>query len=147
MNIIILFVLSYIIPIIVFCILVYCDMEKGESIEEYLDTIDNDMYIFFFLPILNITLVLILICYFYGYFLFNKRLEKIIMITKIHVQTKKRALAMANYLVEYGIEILGVKIKEDGSSTIDCISNTDNDLKAYCELIEIINQFNEDYNE
>ena len=30
MNIIILLVLSYIIPIIVFCILLYCDMEKGE---------------------------------------------------------------------------------------------------------------------
>lgn len=63
MNIIILFVLSYIIPIIVFCILLYCDMEKGESIEDYFDTIDNDMYIFFFLPILNITLVLALIFY------------------------------------------------------------------------------------
>lgn len=69
------------------------------------------------------------------------------MITKIHVQTKKRALAMADYLVEYGVEILGVKIKEDGSSTIDCVSNTDNDLKAHYELIEIINQFNDDYNE
>lgn len=67
MNIIILFVLSYIIPIIVFCILLYCDMEKGESIEDYFDTIDNDMYIFFFLPILNITLVLALI--FYGIFM------------------------------------------------------------------------------
>ena len=70
-----------------------------------------------------------------------------IMITKIHVQTKKRALAMADYLAEYGIEILGVRIKEDGRSTIDCVSNTNNDLKAHNELIEIINQFNEDYNE
>lgn len=69
------------------------------------------------------------------------------MITKIHVQTKKRALAMADYLVEYGVEILDVKIKEDGNSTIDCVSNTDNDLKAHYKLIEIINQFNEDYNE
>lgn len=69
------------------------------------------------------------------------------MITKIHIQTKKRALAMADYLIEYGVEVLGVKIKEDGSSTIECVSNTDNDLKAYCELIEIINQFNNDYNE
>lgn len=54
---------------------------------------------------------------------------------------------MADYLCEYGVEILDVKIKEDGSSTIDCISNTNNDLKAHYELIEIINQFNEDYNE
>lgn len=63
MNIIILFVLSYIIPIIVFCILLYCDMEKGESIEEYFDKKSDDKYIFFFLPILNIILVLLLIVY------------------------------------------------------------------------------------
>lgn len=60
------------------------------------------------------------------------------MITKIHVQTKKRALAMADYLEEYGIEILGVKIKEDGSSTIDCVD-------THNEIIDVINQFNEDY--
>ena len=60
------------------------------------------------------------------------------MITKIYVQTKKRALAMADYLEEYGIEILGVKIKEDGSSTIDCVD-------THNEIIDVINQFNEDY--
>lgn len=60
------------------------------------------------------------------------------MITKIHVQTKKRALAMADYLEEYGIEILGVKIKEDGSSTIDCVD-------THNEIIDVINQFNEEY--
>lgn len=60
------------------------------------------------------------------------------MITKIHVQTKKRALAMADYLEEYGIEILGVRIKEDGSSTIDCVD-------THNEIINVINQFNEDY--
>lgn len=63
-----------------------------------------------------------------------------IMITKIYIQTKKRALAMADYLEEYGIEILGVRIKEDGSSTIDCVD-------THNEIINIINQFNEDYNE
>ena len=63
MNIIILLVLSYIIPIIVFCILLYCDMEKGESIEDYFDKNSSDMYIFFFMPIFNITLVLLLIMY------------------------------------------------------------------------------------
>lgn len=63
MNIIILLVLSYIIPIIVFCILLYCDMEKGESIEDYFDKKNDDKYIFFFLPILNIILVLLLIMY------------------------------------------------------------------------------------
>lgn len=62
------------------------------------------------------------------------------MITKIHVQTKKRALAMTDYLEEYGIEILGVRIKEDGSSTIDCVD-------THNEIINVINQFNEDYNE
>lgn len=62
------------------------------------------------------------------------------MITKIYVQTKKRALAMTDYLVEYGIEILGVRIKEDGSSTIDCVD-------THNEIINVINQFNEDYNE
>lgn len=60
------------------------------------------------------------------------------MITKIHIQTKKRALAMADYLEEYGIEILGVRIKEDGSSTIDCVD-------THNEIIDVINQFNEDY--
>lgn len=60
------------------------------------------------------------------------------MITKIHVQTKKRALAMADYLEEYGIEILGVRIKEDGSSTIDCVD-------THNKIIDVINQFNEDY--
>ena len=63
MNIIILFVLSYIIPIIVFFILTYCGMEKGESIEDYFDKNGSDMYIFFFIPIFNITLVLLLIMY------------------------------------------------------------------------------------
>lgn len=62
------------------------------------------------------------------------------MITKIHVQTKKRALAMSDYLEEYGIEILGVRIKEDGNSTIDCVD-------THNEIIQVINQFNEDYNE
>lgn len=62
------------------------------------------------------------------------------MITKIYIQSKKRALAMADYLEEYGIEILGVRIKEDGSSTIDCVD-------THNEIINVINQFNEDYNE
>lgn len=69
------------------------------------------------------------------------------ILSKIHVQTKKRALALADYLAEYEIDVLEVTIKEDGNSTIDCVSNTNNDLKAHYELIEIINQFNEDYNE
>ena len=38
-------------------------MEKGESIEDYFDRNSNDMYIFFFIPIFNITLVLLLITY------------------------------------------------------------------------------------
>lgn len=62
------------------------------------------------------------------------------MITKIYIQSKKRALAMADYLEEYGIEILDVRIKEDGSSTIECVD-------THNEIINIINQFNEDYNE
>lgn len=60
------------------------------------------------------------------------------ILSKIHVQTKKRALAMADYLAEYGIEVLGVIIKEDGNSTIDCVGDHD-------KLRDIINQFNEDY--
>lgn len=63
MNIIILFVLSYIIPIIVFCILLYCNMEKGESIEEYYDRRYDNNDIFFFIPILNIMVALIIIAY------------------------------------------------------------------------------------
>ena len=62
------------------------------------------------------------------------------IITKIHVQTKKRALAMADYMAEYGIEVIGVEIHTDGNSTISCIGEND-------QIRDIINQFNEDYNE
>lgn len=62
------------------------------------------------------------------------------MITKIYIQSKKRALAMADYLAEYGIDVLEVTIKEDGNSTIHCVGDHD-------QMRNIINQFNEDYNE
>ena len=62
------------------------------------------------------------------------------MITTIFIQTKKRALAMADYMAEYGIEVLGVKIRRDGSSTISCIGDSK-------QITDIINQFNNDYNE
>lgn len=71
MNIIMLLVLSYIIPIIVFFILTYCNMEKGESIEDYFDKNYSDMYIFFFIPIFNITLVLLLIMYGFSVCIYN----------------------------------------------------------------------------
>lgn len=60
------------------------------------------------------------------------------ILSKIHVQTKKRALAMADYLAEYGIDVLEVMIKEDGNSTIHCVGDHD-------KLRDVINQFNEDY--
>ena len=62
------------------------------------------------------------------------------IVTKIHVQTKKRALAMADYMAEYGIEVIGVEIHTDGNSTVSYIGDSK-------QITDIINQFNNDYNE
>lgn len=62
------------------------------------------------------------------------------IVTKIHVQTKKRALALADYMAEYGTDVIEVKISTDGNSTISCIGDSK-------QIIDVINQFNNDYNE
>lgn len=62
------------------------------------------------------------------------------IVTKIHVQTKKRALALADYMAEYGIDVIEVKISTDGNSTISCIGDSK-------QITDVINQFNNDYNE
>lgn len=68
-------------------------------------------------------------------------MKPIIIITTIcSIQTKKRALALADYMAECGIDVIEVKISTDGNSTIDCVD-------THNEIINIINQFNEDYNE
>lgn len=69
MNIGILLFLSWIIPIICFFIAVYCSMDKGESLEEFINNQDiNDplLFVFVFTPIINtISLFTIIIIEFF----------------------------------------------------------------------------------
>ena len=58
--------------------------------------------------------------------------------TIIHSQSKRRALAMADYMAEYGIEVVEVKIEKDGNSRIWCVSDDQT-------IRDTINQFNNDY--
>lgn len=43
------FILIYIITIILLCITVYCDMDKGECLDHYFKNIDSLEFIIFFL--------------------------------------------------------------------------------------------------
>ena len=51
---------------------------------------------------------------------------------------KKRTLHLADYLVEYGIEVEDVILSQSGHCKIICFDNND-------EIQNIIAQFNEDY--
>ena len=46
--------LLYIIPILLVTISVYLDMEKGETVGDYLRNEDKAVYIFTFVPVINI---------------------------------------------------------------------------------------------
>lgn len=83
MNTCILLFLSWIIPIICFLIAVYCIMDKGESLEEFVDKQDtNDafslIFIFSFIPIINIIFLFsfIIIGFFFLIFLLIKDWRK-----------------------------------------------------------------------
>lgn len=53
--------LGWFIPTMIHIIMWYHDMEKGESIEEFIERIDNGAIVTAFIPVLNI---LIIIAYF-----------------------------------------------------------------------------------
>lgn len=65
--------LTWFIPILIHVIIWYYDMEKGESIEEYIEKIDNSAIVTAFIPFLNI---LIIIGYF-GVFIIDFIYDKI----------------------------------------------------------------------
>ena len=46
--------LLYIIPILLVVISVYLDMEKGQTVQDYLKYVDTSIYIIMFVPIINI---------------------------------------------------------------------------------------------
>ena len=58
--------------------------------------------------------------------------------TRVHLYDKKRALHLADYLAEYGIEVEEVNISTDGRCEIVCFGNHD-------EIQNTVAQFNEDY--
>lgn len=49
--------LIYFVPILLFLIVMYLDMDKGESIRDYLDSYENDILGPMFIPVLNVGLV------------------------------------------------------------------------------------------
>ena len=55
--------LGWFIPTVIYIIWWYYDMEKGESIEEFIESIDKDDIVIGFIPVLNI-LMLIAYCIF-----------------------------------------------------------------------------------
>ena len=65
--------LGWFIPTLIHIIWWYYDMEKGESIEEYIEKIDNGTIVTAFIPFLNI---LIIIGYF-GFFIIDFIYDKI----------------------------------------------------------------------
>ena len=58
--------------------------------------------------------------------------------TKIYVQSKSRALHLADYMAEYGIEVDEVIISSGGNSTVVVMGDHD-------KITEVLNQFNNDY--
>lgn len=74
MNIGILLFLSWIIPIICFFIAVYCSMDKGESLEEFVNKndINNALaFIFVFTPIINTTSLFVVIIIRFFFFIYS----------------------------------------------------------------------------
>lgn len=74
MNIGILLFLSWIIPIICFFIAVYCSMDKGESLKEFVEkeNLNNALdFIFVFTPIINITSLFALIIIEFFFFIYS----------------------------------------------------------------------------
>lgn len=53
--------LIYIVPIIIFLMLMYLDMDKGESVRDYLNSYESDILGPIFIPVLNAGLVVFFI--------------------------------------------------------------------------------------
>lgn len=56
--------LIYIVPIVLFLVVMYLDMDKGESVRDYLNSYENGILGPMFIPVLNVGLVafFIIIC-------------------------------------------------------------------------------------
>ena len=53
--------LIYIVPIVLFLVVMYLDMDKGESVRDYLNSYENDTLGPMFIPVLNVGLVALFI--------------------------------------------------------------------------------------
>jgi len=57
------FVLCYLLPIIIIAIAIYADMEKGQTVEDYLDKEDKEYFcIVVFVPVINIITAFLGLC-------------------------------------------------------------------------------------
>jgi hypothetical protein len=61
-----------------------------------------------------------------------------IIFTRLYVQSKVRALLLADYMSEYGIEVDEVIISSSGNCTVVVMGDHE-------RITELLNQFNEDY--
>lgn len=64
--------LVWFIPTLIHFIWWYYDMEKGESIEEYIGSVDKDIIILGFMPVLNIFMLIAYFVFFINDFIYNK---------------------------------------------------------------------------
>lgn len=56
------FILIYIITLILFCITIYCDMDKGENLDHYFRKLDSwELIIVFLIPIFNTGVLIFII--------------------------------------------------------------------------------------
>lgn len=58
--------------------------------------------------------------------------------TRLYIQSKVRALLLADYMAEYGIEVDEVIISSSGNCTVVVMGDNE-------RITELLNQFNEDY--
>ena len=59
---------------------------------------------------------------------------------QIDVLSKQKALMMADYMSDYGIDVLGVVLSSDGQGTIFCNGKSS-------DIRQAINQFNKEYSD
>lgn len=58
--------------------------------------------------------------------------------TRLYIQSKVRALLLADYMAEYGIEVDEVIISNSGNCTVVVMGDNE-------QITKLLNQFNEDY--
>lgn len=64
--------LGWFIPTLIHIILWYYDMEKGESIEEFVESIDKDEIVIGFIPVLNMLIIIAYFMFLIIDFVYNK---------------------------------------------------------------------------